>query len=122
MPIRLEPRVIAKTADYTVNTHVDRCGTVFTNRGAAGAVNFTLPTVAANQRIGLYYDFMVVVDQTVGIVAPVADTLVAFNDIAADSVAFSTAGQKVGASLRAMWDGTQWSAINRSTNTLTVTT
>lgn len=82
--------VVAKTADYTV-TSADN-NRIFTNRGAAGAVNFTLPTIAK----GLRYRFFVEADQTVTVTSATADTLVVFNDAAADSIAASTAGEKIG--------------------------
>ncbi|MGA4923433.1 hypothetical protein, partial [Bacillus subtilis] len=38
-------RIVAKTADYTLIA--SDSGTIFTNQGAAGAVNFTLPALAS---------------------------------------------------------------------------
>lgn len=96
--------VVAKTADYTVT--FEDCGHLFTNRGAAGAVVFTLPAVAAKYK-GFWVDFMVVADQDVTI-AGTAGQLVAFNDAAANSIAFSTATEKIGAYVRALCDGTSW--------------
>ena len=95
--------VVAKTANYTVTTaDVD---TLFTNRGAAGAVTFTLP---ANARKGLRFGFFIVADQNVTVTAGTADTMVVFNDNAADSIAFSTASEKVGAMIEVIGDGTGW--------------
>lgn len=97
-------RVVAKTADYTV-TAADN-DTVFTNQGAAGAIVFTLPTLAR----GLHYSFFVEADQSITVTAAAADTIVTHNDAAADSVAFSTASRKLGASLE-VWanaDATKW--------------
>lgn len=87
--------VVAKTADYTV-TAADNM-TIFTNRGAAGTVNFTLPTIA----LGLRYRFYCEADQTLTITAATADTLVAHNDLAADtvSIAGGVNSKKIGASL-----------------------
>lgn len=82
--------VVAKTADYTVVAADNN--TIFTNRGAAGAVNFTLPAIAK----GLRYRFCVEADQNVTITAATADTLVVFNDAAADSIAFSTVAERIG--------------------------
>lgn len=82
-------RVVAKTADYTV-TAADN-GTIFTNQGAAGAVTFTLPTIAR----GLSYTFAVEAGQTVT-VAAAANTLVAYNNATATSIAFSTSSEKIG--------------------------
>ena len=97
-------QVIAKTANYTV-TAADN-GTIFTNQGAAGAVNFTLPTIAR----GLKFRFFVEADQNLTITAAAADTLVVFNDAAADSIAFSTASEKIGGCFEviANADATKW--------------
>lgn len=123
MPTRLEPRMVAKAASYTVNPLVDRCGTVFTTRGATGAVTFTLPSLASGQYVGYFVQFLNIVDQNMTIAAPVADTLVAVNDVAADSVVFSTSSQKIGARAIAQWDGTQWAVANQSVGcTMTVNT
>lgn len=96
--------VTAKTANYTV-TAADN-NTIFTNQGAAGAVTFTLPTIAR----GLRYRFFVEADQTLTITAATADTLVVFNDAAADSIAFSTSSEKVGGCFEviANADATKW--------------
>lgn len=87
--------VVAKTADYTVVT-ADR-DTIFTNRGAAGAVNFTLPAIAK----GLKYLFYCEAAQDLTITAATADTLVAFNDLAADSVTIdqNTNSKQIGGAL-----------------------
>jgi hypothetical protein len=96
-------KTVAKTADYTV-TDADR-NTRFTNAGAVGAVIFTLPATA---KLGLEYWFNVVADQNVTVTAGTADTMIVFNDIAADSVAFSTASEKVGGALHVYGDGAKW--------------
>jgi hypothetical protein len=95
--------VVAKTANYTVTT--DDTDILFTNRGASGAVNFTLP---ANARKGLRYGFFVVADQNVTVTAGTADTMVVFNDAAADSIAFSTSSEKIGGMIEIIGDGTGW--------------
>lgn len=95
--------VVAKTANYTVTTA--DTDVLFTNRGAAGAVNFTLP---ANARKGLRYGFFVVADQNVTVTAGTADTMVVFNDAAADSIAFSTSSERIGAMIEIIGDGTGW--------------
>lgn len=96
-------KTVAKTANYTV-TNADR-NCRFTNAGAAGAVNFTLPATAS---LGLEYWFNVVADQNVTVTAGTADTMIVFNDVAADSIAFSTASEKVGAALHVYGDGSKW--------------
>lgn len=115
--------MVAKAASYTVNPLVDRAGTVFTTRGATGAVTFTLPSLASGQYVGYFVEFLNLVDQNMTIAAPLADTLVAVNDVAADSVVFSTSSQKIGARALAQWDGTQWAVANQSVAcTMTVNT
>lgn len=98
--------VSAKTANYTILAS-DPCGTLFTNRGAAGAVSFTLPSPTLF-KAGHYFDFVGIADQSITVVTLTADTLIGFNDIAADSVAMSTAGAKIGAHARVISDGTSW--------------
>lgn len=86
-----KPRVIAKTADYTVTQQ--ESGTFFTTEGATANVNFTLPTAASGPWI---FWFFCAEDFNMTITAETADTMVAFNDVAADSIAYSTASEKVG--------------------------
>lgn len=97
-------QVVAKTADYTVVAGDNN--TIFTTQGAAGAVNFTLPTIAK----GLRYRFFNEAAQTMTITSAVADTLVVFNDLAADSIAFSTAAELIGGSVEvfANANATKW--------------
>lgn len=83
-------RVVARTSDYTL-TAADN-NTLFTNEGAVGAVTFTLPQARQGFRCGFY----VVENQNVTIAANPTDTLVVYNDNAADSVTLSTAGERIG--------------------------
>lgn len=113
--------VIAKTADYTVLTTDN--GAIFTNQGASGAVNFTLPAITR----GLHYQFCVEADQNLTITAATADTLVVFNDAAADSIAFSTSSEKVGGwfEVFANADATKWLvkvSLGAETQTPTIAT
>ncbi len=95
--------VIAKTADYTV---LDRDNNIlFTTRGAGGAVNFTLPATAKK---GLRFGFYCAADQNMVITGGTADTVVAINDLAADSVAVQTANLKIGGMFEVFGDGTGW--------------
>lgn len=94
-----------KTADYTIVTGTDASGTIFTNRGAGGTVNFTLP--APSQSIaGTFYDFVVIAAQSLLVKTATADTLIADNDATADSLASS----RIGTSMRVVCDGTSWIA------------
>jgi hypothetical protein len=108
MPDRQLSRIRAKTASYSINPTFDLGGTRFTNRGATGAVTFTLPTLN-NQPdyVGIWFEFQGVADQTFT-VAAAAGKAVALNNAACASLACSTGGQKIGALIRATWDGTSW--------------
>jgi hypothetical protein len=97
---------VAKTANYQVAVATDASGTLFTTRGAGGAVTFTLPAVSA-ALAGYTYEFVGVANQNIG-VAAAAGTIVTFNNAAAASVTASTAGGKIGAHFRAVCDGTSW--------------
>lgn len=97
-------RVVAKTASYTVT--LDDAGTLFTNRGAGGAVTFTLP--AAARAAGIEYMFVAVAGQNLIVSDGGVDSLVAFNDAAADSVAYQTASEIIGGGFHVISDGTSW--------------
>lgn len=113
--------IVAKATDYTV-TGLEPCGTTFTTRGAAGAVNFTLPT-ASVRFTGLWYRFKNVVDQNMTVTGTPADTLIVDGDLTADTLVASTASHKIGAEIEVFCDGTSWfaSGINGGV-TYTVTT
>jgi hypothetical protein len=105
-------RVIIKTADYTIldpytATGGDASGTIFTNRGAVGTVNFTLPAPVP-RLAGVYYDFVTVAAQIMLVLTATTDTLIADNDVAADSLATTA---RIGVRLRVMCDGTSWFAF-----------
>jgi hypothetical protein len=96
--------VTDKTANFTVDITLVRSGHRFTNRGAVGAVTFTLPTPNAGDRNrnGYRLEFYGVADQTIT-VAAAAGKAVALNNAAATSLAASTGGQKIGALIVAVW-------------------
>lgn len=85
------PRVSAKTADYTVLA--SESGTIFTTEGATANVNFTLPAASTGPWV---FEFFTAEDFNLTVTAGTADTMVTFNDVAADSVAYSTSSEKVG--------------------------
>lgn len=126
-------RVVVKTADYTIVSPVtsagDASGTIFTNRGATGTVIFTLPA-PVGALAGVYYEFVGIADFTMTVKTATADTLIAANDIAADSLSQATAGQLIAASMRAVCDGVSWIAMgttpgkgaDTTTTTFTVAT
>jgi hypothetical protein len=83
--------VTAKTANYTVLTS-DRA-TVFTNLGASGEIDFTLPAAAA----GLTYTFVVEAAQTLKVIAPASTTIQIADSVtsAAGSISSSIIGTAV---------------------------
>ena len=110
-----------KTADYTI-TPAD-FGKTFTNRGDGGAIVFTLPAVTTAFS-GCWVRFFIVADQDFTI-ASTADEMIAFNDVDANAIAFTTNSEQVGSSVLMLCDGTSWLAIvnlGAETATPTVTT
>lgn len=100
MSTRQKRRVVDKTAAYAVSRLNDECGTIFTNRGAVAGVTFTLPTPNFSY-LGDFYDFRAIADYALTVAGATAGDVVTKNDAAANSVAASTAGEIIGASLRA---------------------
>ena len=86
--------VSAKTTAYTVAFPGDN-GKLFTNTGASGAVTFTVPAASA-ALVGSWFEVLVTADQTVTVATATTDTLIVANDIAADSIAWDQASEKVG--------------------------
>lgn len=102
-----------KTTALTANTTLSRThfGGVITNRGAGGALNHTIPDASADLR-GQWFTYFGIADQNQTFTAETADTLITLDDIAADSLAFSTANEKIGASATFVCDGTSWLAVD----------
>ena len=114
------PRFVAKTAAYTVTAK--ESGTWFLTTGATAAVTFTLPAISDGPYI---FFFVAVADIGMTVAAGTADTLLTFNDAAADSVAFSQASEIMGGFVIAGCDGTTVFAltpISAHSQTVTVTT
>ena len=101
--IAFKQNVVAKTADYTLLA--SDSGTVFTTGGATTQVEFTLPAVANSD--GLVYWFINAKDSEMKLSAPTG-TLCGFNDIAANSLAYTTASNQAGCGFMAVCDGTKW--------------
>lgn len=91
----------AKTASYTC-VAADS-GTIFHTTGATAAVVFTLPQISTGP---FWFRFINGADVDMTITSAVADTEVTFNDLAADSVAFSTSSEKIGGMVDVYCDGT----------------
>lgn len=87
------------------------------------AVTITLPA-AATLPVGFHVDIAVIADVTV-VVAGTAGELVVFNDAAANSFTWSTASEKIGASVKmTVISSSKWLAqfMSEETQTTTVTT
>lgn len=101
-------KVTPKTASYTIKLNQpDRSGLGYTNRGAAGAVTFTLPT--PNPAIaGVWYFFDVQADQS--LIVSCTGKLVTSGNALADNVSFEVTGAKIGGRIIAVCDGISWLA------------
>lgn len=110
-------RFQTKIASYTVLA-VDNY-TLFDNVGATGAITFTLPAIAN----GHLYGFRVQADQTITVTSAEGTNIVAFNNAAASSVAFSTGGQKIGGMVYFYSNpaANKWLVMNGSAGTNTIT-
>ena len=102
----IEYPVTTKTASYTVL--LSDSGHIFTTHGATGAVVFTLPVTLKK---GFYALFVNAVAQDMTITAGTEDTLITFNDAAADSVAVSTGSAEIGGAVLVFCDGNAFYAI-----------
>lgn len=112
-------RVVEKSSNYSVA--VADHGFLFI--ATTGAVTFTLPPIAP----GLSFEFLNAVDANMTVASSAGDDMVVLNDLSADSVAFSTAGEKIGGRLRvdAVYIGgtLKWIVSNLSPgNTITAAT
>ena len=94
-------RYVVKTAAYTVLE--TESGTCFLTTGATAAFTFTLPAISTGP---WHFEFIAVADFGMTVAAATVDTMLTFNDAAADSVAFSTASEIMGARILVDCDGT----------------
>lgn len=112
-------RVVPKTEAYTLTASDN--GTLFTTSGATGGVTFTLPDIA----VGLQFEFLNLEDQDMTVASAEGDNMVVIDDAEADSIAFSTASEKVGARVlvESIYDGStlRWVCENKSIGAHTVT-
>jgi DNA-binding beta-propeller fold protein YncE len=97
-------RVEAKAASYGVL--VRDSGTVFTTRGATGAIVFTLPALADSPNC--HYWFCAIPDETMTIASAEGNNMIASGDVAASSVAYDSANEIIGGVFYVVNDGTQW--------------
>ena len=108
----------AKTADYAVL--VTDNNTLFTTRGAGGAVTFTLPAVTDLPK-GFDVTFYNV--SASGLVVASngsSDNIVALNDAGADTLTATTTSLMIGVSIRVVWDGTGWLSFRGAGGTIAV--
>jgi hypothetical protein len=110
--------IVAKTADYTMTP--SDFGKVFTTRGAAAAVTFTLPAASTPNK-GSWCLFYNAVNQNMSVAGP-DEGLTAFNDASCDTVAFVTSSEKIGGAILAISDGTKWDCTTLGSNTVTIGT
>lgn len=102
------PIIEVKTASWTA-TAADS-GKKFLVVGATGAVVCTLPAIADGPFAFSVYNGS---DQNLTMTAAAVDTVITYNDLAADSVAFSTASEKIGGSFEVLCDGTSLFVLAR---------
>jgi len=102
------PRFVNKKIDYTITAK--ETGTIFHTAGATANVNFTLPAISDGP---FFFRIIIGSDYNVTVTSATADTIITFNDIAADSVAFSTSSEKIGGSFDVLCDGTSLFVLPR---------
>jgi len=100
------PRVVAKTASYTVKA--EESGSMFFTTGAVAGVVFTLPVIGDGPWVFWFFN---TVDQDMTVTAAAADTLIGYNDLDLDSIAASTTSEKIGAGIMAVCDGVKLVAV-----------
>lgn len=104
--------IVAKGVGVTAYTVLEaENNTLFTNKGNDGNINFTLPATA---KLGLRYGFLVVANFNLVLTAGTVDTMVVFNDAAADSVAYQTTDDKIGGFFEVIGDGALWYVFLRA--------
>jgi|SaaInl7_150m_RNA_FD_contig_21_362027_length_868_multi_8_in_0_out_0_2 hypothetical protein len=96
------PKFVTSVVDLTLDAK--DTGTWYMNTAATEAsIVYTLPAISTGPWI---FFFVAVADVTLSVAAATADTLLAFNDAEADSIAFSTSSEKRGGIIMAYCDGT----------------
>lgn len=99
------PVVLAITANLNLNPAIHKCGTLFTNRGASGAVTISLPQLNAQAGWdGYWVEFQGEADQNLAFSTATANKAICINNLTATSLTCSTGSQKIGARMRATWD------------------
>lgn len=96
--------IVNKTADYTVQAK--ESGALFTNYGITSDIEFTLPAHAD----GLEFEFVNCADVELKVSSADGDDIVTFNDLAADSIAYTDASKQIGGGMKLTSNGTVWIA------------
>lgn len=116
--------VEAKTADYTVTN--EDMGKIFTTRGAAGAVDFTLPAASDDIKGQDLWFMTATTSGNMTVTSAEGGNIVTFNDIGANSVAFTTVAEKAGGAFHVISDGSDgWLVFTHladETQTISITT
>ena len=115
------PQILARVQRLTTATKtmtVQDSGT-YLFCAYAGATTVTLPTTLLS---GWHAWFIQSVDQDLTVAAGAIDTLVTFNDLEADSVAYSTTSNQIGQMIFVICDGVKYHAFDVTKGTFTVNT
>lgn len=116
------PKIVTSVVDLTLVAKDS--GTIYVTTAATEAeVVFTLPAIADGP---WFFMFVNTADVSLKVSAASADTLIAFNDLEADSVSFETSSEKIAGGFIAICDGTSVIAVplgaGGHVQTLTVST
>ncbi len=120
----LEP-TINKTAGGTIQLISDEAGSLILASGTV-ATSFRLPPINSVDQ-DFRFTFLNMVGQNMAILPPLTTgvtngilTLLTFNNLVANSLTFSTAGNLIGAVATARSVNGRWVVINSSQNTVTI--
>lgn len=96
------PKVAALTGTAQTLT-ASQSGTIFHNVGLTASITVTLPAIADGP---FYFKILQGAGYSIVVTAATADTIITFNDAAADSVTFSTSSEIIGGHYEVICDGT----------------
>lgn len=95
------PKIVAITGTRTLKS--SESGTIFHNVGMTAGVTVTLPAISDGP---FYFKILQGAAYGITVTAATADTIITFNDAAADSVVFSTSSEIIGGHYEVICDGT----------------
>jgi hypothetical protein len=96
------PKIAALTG--TAQTlKASQSGTIFHNVGLTASITVTLPAIADGP---YYFKIIQGAGYSIVVTSVVADTIITFNDAAADSVTFSSSSEIIGGHYEVICDGT----------------